>query len=116
MSVGTPAPLLPVRASSTLTFMVEYRNPGTITFEATIEKPEGPGAFVEFPFSVIDTFGVKARVPVRAVFDGSVTYTGSLAPYGGKHLLGVRKDIQEQLSKGPGDRVTVEVRLDTERT
>jgi hypothetical protein len=95
--------------------MVEYRNPGAITFEATIEKPEGPGAFVEFPFSVIDTFGVKARVPVRAVFDGSVTYTGSLAPYGGKHLLGVRKDIQEQLGKGPGDRVTVEVKLDTDR-
>ncbi|MGH3725727.1 MAG: DUF1905 domain-containing protein [Mycobacterium sp.] len=95
--------------------MVEYRDPGVIRFEAKIEKPEGPGAFVEFPFSAVDTFGVKARVPVHAVFDGSVTYTGSLAPYGGKHLLGVRKDIQEQLGKGPGDRVTVEIRLDTER-
>ncbi|TDZ75770.1 hypothetical protein DE4585_02151 [Mycobacteroides salmoniphilum] len=96
--------------------MVEYHDPGPITFEATIEKPEGPGTFVEFPFSVIDTFGVNARVPVRAVFDGAVTYTGSLAPYGGKHLLGVRKDIQAQLGKGPGDRVTVQVSLDTDRT
>ncbi|MBA0045830.1 DUF1905 domain-containing protein [Mycobacterium sp. NPDC050853] len=96
--------------------MVEYRDPGTITFDAMIEKPEGPGAYVEFPFSVVDTFGVKARVPVRVVFDGSVTYTGSLAPYGGKHLLGVRKDIQAQLGKGPGDRVTVELRLDADRS
>lgn len=95
--------------------MVEYRDPGTITFQATIEKPEGPGAFVEFPFSVMETFGVKARVPVRALFDSSVTYTGSLAPYGGRHLLGVRKDIQAQLGKGPGDRVTVEIILDTDR-
>lgn len=95
--------------------MVEYRDPGAITFEATIEKPDGPGAYVEFPFSAVDTFGVKARVPVQVVFDGSVTYAGSLAPYGGKHLLGVRKDIQVQLGKGPGDRVTVEVRLDTSR-
>ncbi|GAB5905090.1 MULTISPECIES: DUF1905 domain-containing protein [Mycobacteroides] len=95
--------------------MVHYRDPGTITFEATIEQPEGPGAYVEFPFSAVDTFGVKARVPVHAVFDGSVTYTGSLAPYGGRHLLGVRKDIQKQLGKGPGDAVRVEVRLDNDR-
>ncbi|AYM43480.1 MULTISPECIES: DUF1905 domain-containing protein [Mycobacteroides] len=95
--------------------MVHYRDPGTITFEATIEQPEGPGAYVVFPFSAVDTFGVKARVPVHAVFDGSVTYTGSLAPYGGRHLLGVRKDIQKQLGKGPGDTVRVEVRLDTDR-
>ncbi len=50
-----------------------------------------------------------------SLFDGSVPYTGSLAPYGGRHVLGVRKDIQAQLGKGPGDRVMVEVRLDTDR-
>lgn len=96
--------------------MVQYRDPGAITFAAIIEKPEGPGAYVEFPHSALDTFGVKTRVPVHAVFDGSVAYTGSLAPYGGRHLLGVRKDIQKLLGKGPGDRVTVEIRLDTDRT
>jgi len=34
--------------------MVQYRDPGAIIFEATIEKPEGPGAYVEFPLSVFD--------------------------------------------------------------
>lgn len=96
--------------------MVDYRDPGPITFEATIEKPDGPGAFVEFPLSTVDTFGVRARVPVCAVFDGIVEYTGSLAPYGGRHLLGVRKDVMAQLGKGPGDRVNVEIRLDLSRS
>ncbi|SIL77265.1 Domain of uncharacterised function (DUF1905) [Mycobacteroides abscessus subsp. abscessus] len=54
-------------------------------------------------------------MPVHVMFDGSVPYTGSLAPYGGRHVLGVRKDIQAQLGKGPGDRVMVEVRLDIDR-
>ncbi len=44
--------------------MVDYRDPGAITFEATIEKPEGPGAYVEFPYSAFDSFGVRIRVPV----------------------------------------------------
>ncbi|MFV8278658.1 Domain of uncharacterised function (DUF1905) [Mycobacteroides abscessus subsp. abscessus] len=95
--------------------MVDYRDPGAITFAATIEKPEGPGAYVEFPYSAFDSFGVRIRVPVHVMFDGSVPYAGSLAPYGGRHVLGVRKDIQAQLGKGPGDRVMVEVRLDIDR-
>jgi Domain of unknown function (DUF1905) len=95
--------------------MVLYRDPGTITFDAVIERPDGPGAYVTFPFSSSDTFGVRARVPVKARFDGVVEYTGSLAPYGGQHRLGVRKDIQAALGKAHGDTVHVEVVLDTDR-
>jgi hypothetical protein len=96
--------------------MVKYRDPGhPISFDAVIERPDGPGAYVAFPFSVPDTFGVRAGVPVTARFDDAVDYTGSLAPYGGKHRLGVRKDIQGSLGKTHGDSVHVELRLDTSR-
>jgi Domain of unknown function (DUF1905) len=44
---------------------------------------------VTFPFSAVDVFGVRAQVPVKARFDDSVDYTGSLAPYGDWHRLGV---------------------------
>ena len=95
--------------------MVQYRNPGPITFDAVIERPDGPGAYVIFPFSAVDLFGVRARVPVKARFDEIVDYTGSLAPYGGHHRLGVRKDIQESLGKSHGDHVSVHLILDTDR-
>jgi hypothetical protein len=95
--------------------MVLYRDPGPIVFDAVIERPDGPGAYVTFPFNAVDVFGVRARVPVKARFDDSVDYTGSLAPYGGQHRLGVRSDIQESLGKTHGDNVSVELTLDTDR-
>jgi hypothetical protein len=95
--------------------MVQYRDPGPIFFDAVIERPDGPGAYVTFPFNTVDTFGVRAQVPVKARFDDSVDYIGSLAPYGGQHRLGVRKDIQKSLGKAHGDKVSVELVLDTDR-
>src|ERR1700682_6510265 len=89
--------------------MVQYRDPGPIAFDAVIARPDGPGAFVTFPFSALDTFGVRSKVPVKARFDGTVDYTGSLAPYGGEHRLGVRKDVQDSLGKSYGDPVHVEI-------
>jgi hypothetical protein len=95
--------------------MVQYRDPGPIVFDAIIERPDGPGAYVTFPFSAVDLFGVRARVPVKARFDDTVDYTGSLSPYGDQHRLGVRKDIQKSLRKNHGDTVSVSLVLDTDR-
>ncbi|MGE2814525.1 DUF1905 domain-containing protein [Mycobacterium heidelbergense] len=95
--------------------MVQYRDPGPIVFDAVIERPDGPGAYVTFPFNTVAVFGVRARVPVKARFDDRVAYTGSLAPYGGQHRLGVRKAIQKSLGKTHGDSVSVELVLDTDR-
>lgn len=95
--------------------MVQYRDPGPIVFDALIEHPDGPGAYVTFPFNAADVFGVRARVPVKARFDDTVEYTGSLTPYGGQHRLGVRKDIQKSLGKSHGDTVSVQLILDTDR-
>jgi hypothetical protein len=50
-----------------------------------------------------------------ATFDDTVDYTGSLAPYGGQHRRGIRKDIQRSLDKNHGDTVSVHLILDTDR-
>jgi hypothetical protein len=49
--------------------MAQYRDPGPISFDAVIERPDGPGAYVTFSFDALDLFGVRARVPVKARFD-----------------------------------------------
>jgi hypothetical protein len=95
--------------------MAQYRDPGPVSFDAIIERPDGPGGYVTFPFNALGLFGVRARVPVKARFDDRVDYTGSLAPFGGQHRLGVRKDIQKSLGKTHGDRVSVQLTLDTDR-
>jgi hypothetical protein len=86
-------------------------------FEAEIQRGEGGGAYVFFPFDVEKEFGAKERVAVKATFDG-VPYTGSLMKCGGpQHMLGILKAIREQLGKGPGDTIDVAVwKDDVERT
>ncbi|HZQ51514.1 MAG TPA: YdeI/OmpD-associated family protein [Bryobacteraceae bacterium] len=78
-------------------------------FKAKIEAGDGGGSYVLFPYDVEKEFGAKGRVPVSATFDG-VPYTGSLMKYGSPmHMLGILKEIREQIGKGPGDIVEVEV-------
>ena len=84
-------------------------------FTAAIEPaPDKHGAFVRFPCDVRKEFG-KGRVKVRAAFDG-VPYEGSLVNMGVKnpdgsvcYIIGVRKDIQAKIGKGPGDTVSVAI-------
>jgi Bacteriocin-protection, YdeI or OmpD-Associated/Domain of unknown function (DUF1905) len=79
-------------------------------FTATIQSAPRGGAFVFFPCDTQKEFGTIARVPVKVMFDGKVPYTGSIARYGHpQHMLGLLKSVQEQLGKGPGDEVKVEL-------
>lgn len=91
-------------------------DPGPIRFRATLQRSDASGAacWVDFPHDLKATFGKGNLVPVVAVYDGRVTYRGSLAMMGGpRAMLLCRKDVLAQLGKGPGDEVEVEVVLDT---
>jgi hypothetical protein len=52
----------------------------------------------------------KGRVAVHATFDG-VPYDGLLVRMGTPcHIIGVRKDIRQQIRKQPGDTIKVTIR------
>ena len=76
-------------------------------FDATIIKtPDMDAAYIEIPFDVKAAFG-KARVPVRASFDGEL-YDGQLVKMGTPcHVIGIRKDIRAKIGKQAGDSVHV---------
>ncbi|HYZ68672.1 MAG TPA: hypothetical protein VE666_12890 [Mycobacterium sp.] len=40
--------------------MVQYRDPGPIAFDAEIERPDQPRAFVTFRFGALHVYGVRA--------------------------------------------------------
>jgi len=83
------------------------------TFSATIQNAGGGGAFVEVPFDVEAVFGSK-RPKVKALIEG-VSYRGILTRMGTEcHILGIRKEIREQVGKTFGDELTVTVEPDTE--
>lgn len=83
------------------------------TFTATIQNAGRGGAFVEVPFDVEKEFGSK-RPKVKAVIEG-VPYRGILTRMNTDcHILGIRKDIREQVGKTFGDEIQVTVEPDTE--
>jgi hypothetical protein len=80
-------------------------------FEATIVDADGGGAFVRVPPEVVAALGAKGRTAVRATFDG-VPYRGSIVSMGDGKVLGVLKQIRDDLGKRLGDTVTVTVEHD----
>jgi hypothetical protein len=84
-----------------------------LEFDARIEEARGGGAFVVIPFDVQKEFGTKGRVAIVATFDG-MPYRGSLAPMGGRHVLGIAKAIREATGKNIGSRVHVTLEHDAE--
>jgi hypothetical protein len=83
------------------------------TFTAVIQNAGGGGAFVEVPFDVEKEFNSK-RPKVKAMIEG-VPYRGILTRMSTDcHILGIRKDIREQIGKTFGDEIKVTVEPYTE--
>ena len=78
-------------------------------FKATIHPAGMGGTFVFFPYDTEEAFSTKGKVPVKATFDG-MAYTGSLMKYGHpQHMLHLPKAIRDELGKGAGAELDVEV-------
>ena len=75
-----------------------------MTFEAVVQT-EDEGVFIELP---PDSEFARARAPVNVTING-VSWESSVAAYGGRFYLPLRKGIREMARIAPGDSVTVEL-------
>jgi hypothetical protein len=73
-----------------------------MTFEAVVQT-EDEGVFVELP---PDAELARARAPVTVTING-VSWESSVAAYGGRFYLPLRRGIREMARIAPGDTVTV---------
>ena len=80
-----------------------------ISFTAEPRSEPDGALVVEVPESVVDRLGGKRRAPVRVTLNG-VGYRSTIAVYGGRFYLPVRREIREAaaLQAGRAARVTVE--------
>ena len=73
----------------------------------------GGGTLVPVPKEVAAKLGLKGMPKIQAVIAGT-PYRGSLMPMGdGTYCLGVLKSIQEAAGVGLGDRITIQLEVDT---
>jgi hypothetical protein len=84
-------------------------------FTAILGGETGERPTVELPFDVRERFG-GVRAPMRGTVNGTPFQT-TVAVYGGRQLIGFRKELREAAGVAIGDRVSIELELDdTPRT
>jgi hypothetical protein len=81
----------------------------TKRFKATLGSNEG-NLFFEVPFDVKEVFG-KARAPVKVSING-YQYRWTIAVYGGKYFVGIRRSHREAAGVELGQTVSVILELD----
>jgi len=76
-----------------------------------LRPDDGPGHAIQVPFDPVEVFG-RARAPVQVTIDGRPAFRTTLASYGGRGWIGLRKAQLTDLGLDVGDEVTVIVELD----
>lgn len=85
-----------------------------LRFKVRLVGREGSSATgLIFPFNFEETFGTKARVPVRGTING-FQFRSSLMPMGGTYCMAVNKSMRDGAKCGPGDEVEVVMERDQE--
>jgi Bacteriocin-protection, YdeI or OmpD-Associated/Domain of unknown function (DUF1905) len=83
-------------------------------FQAELRPdPTGSGTFVLVPPEVATKLGLRGRPKIRAVIAGH-PYRGSLMPTPEGFCLGVLKAIQQSAGISRGDRINLDLGIDTE--
>jgi hypothetical protein len=83
----------------------------THRFEVPLEA-EGSGVFFEVPLDVPVVFG-RARAPVRGTINGQ-PFRSSVAVYGGRYYLPVKRALRDAAGVAAGDAVVIELESDDE--
>jgi hypothetical protein len=76
----------------------------------TVLQAEDSGVFFEVPLDVPAVFG-KARAPVRGTINGH-PFRSTVAVYGGRSYLPVKKALREAAGVAAGDPVVIELEAD----
>ena len=86
----------------------------TKRFRVLLEKHENSEATgITIPFDVEQTYGTRARVPVRGTLNG-FPYRSSIFPMGGKYIMVVNKELRANAKATGGDPVSVTMERDDE--
>ena len=81
-------------------------------FRALIEGAGKTAAGIEVPGEVVAALGQSKRPPVRVTING-YTYRSTVAVLGGRFMLGVSNEVRANAGVAAGDKVDIEMELDT---
>lgn len=84
----------------------------TKRFRVLLEKHENSEATgFTIPFDVPQTYGTRARVPVRGTING-FPYRGTIFPMGGKYIFVVNRELRANANAKGGEMISVTMERD----
>jgi hypothetical protein len=83
----------------------------SVSFTAIAQPDEGSVLLIEVPAAAVRKLGAKQRPPVRVTLNG-VEYRSTIAVYGGRYYLPVRRELREAAKLESGKRAKVTLALD----
>jgi len=83
-----------------------------LQFDGRLESDQG-ACFIRVPPQTLTALGEGKRAPVKVTLNG-YTYRTTIAVYGGKSYIGVRREVREAAGVAAGDRLTVGLEYDAQ--
>ncbi len=83
-----------------------------LQFDGRLESDQG-ACFIRVPPQTLTALGEGRRVPLRVTLNG-YTYRTTVAVYGGKSYIGVRREVREAAGVAAGDPLTVGLEYDAQ--
>lgn len=88
-------------------------NKQKIKFKTTLLLAKKTATGVEVPEAVIEKFATGKRPPVKVTING-YTYPNTIAVMNGIYMLSVSADVREKAGVKSGDKIEVQLELDTQ--
>jgi hypothetical protein len=83
-----------------------------LQFESRLESDQG-ACFIRVPAEALAVLGQRKRVPLKVTING-YAYRTTIAVYGGRSYIGVRREVREAAGVAAGDPLTVGLEYDDE--
>ena len=84
------------------------------SFSTIVGSDDPSSLFIVVPPEVMAALSEKKRPPVRVTLNGDYTYRSTVAVYGGRYLLPLRREIREACGLEAGMPLDVTLALDEE--
>ena len=81
-------------------------------FDCHLESDQG-ACFIRVPPEVLTTLGQRKRAPVKVTIN-AYAYRTTIAVYGGKSYIGLRREVREAAGVTAGQQLTVGLEYDSE--
>lgn len=82
-------------------------------FKTTLIKGGGNTTGIVIPPEVVEGLGAGKRPPVTVTINGTYSYRNTVAVMGGDYMVGVSAEHREKSGLKGGDKIEVELTLDT---